>query len=191
MNWPDRIENYHRQIGKPYLGYAKGWCYGTWVMGNSYRKRTNYYGAFQGNFIKRVAALFPDRKRVLHLFSGKVDTAAFPGDTLDTDPRLNPTFCVSAETCDGVDLSSYDFVLADPPYSVVDAEYYYGKCMVNRNKVMATLSNGLPAGAYIAWLDQVQPMYRKASVKLEAEIGISGSTNHRVRMLFVWRRQAS
>jgi hypothetical protein len=187
MDWPDRIENYDQKIGEPYLGYAKGWCFGTWVMGNSYQKKTDYYGAFQGNFLKRVAALFPDRGKVLHLFSGKVDLSAFPGDTLDIRSDLGPTFCVDAATCEGVPLGDYDFVLADPPYSESDAARY-GSCLINRNKVMARLSEGLPQGAYLAWLDQVQPMYSKASVKLEAAIGITGSTNHRVRMLFVYRR---
>ena len=29
---------------------------------------------------------FPDKQRPLHLFSGKVDQAAFPGDTVDINP---------------------------------------------------------------------------------------------------------
>jgi hypothetical protein len=33
--------------------------------------------------LKRIAALLPDRKCVLHLFAGKVDLERFPGDTLD------------------------------------------------------------------------------------------------------------
>ena len=84
-------------------------------------------------------------------------------------------------------LDQYDFVLADPPYSTSDAERY-GQCMVNRNKVVQTLSAGLPAGAFIVWLDQVLPMYRKAELKIEAVIGIVGSTNHRFRLLTVFRR---
>ena len=47
---------------------------------------------------------------------------------------------------------------------------------------------GLPAGAFIVWLDQVLPMYRKAELKIEAVIGIVGSTNHRFRVLTVFRR---
>ena len=85
------------------------------------QKRDAYYGAFQGNFLKRIAALFPDRRRTLHLFVGRVDLNAFPGDTLDCNPALAPTYCCNAETCDGVPLSNYHFVLADPPYSDRDA----------------------------------------------------------------------
>ena len=73
LTWPERIESYRRRIGIPYLGHENGWTFGTWFIGNSYEKKTSYYGAFQGNFLKRIAALFPDRKRVLHLFAGKVD----------------------------------------------------------------------------------------------------------------------
>jgi hypothetical protein len=187
LSWPARIENYRREIGVPYIGCENGWVYGTWFIGNSYQKATDYYGGFQGNFLRRIAALFPDRRRVLHLFSGKVDTKAFAGDTLDIRPELHPTHCANAETCAGVDLSCYDFVLADPPYSASDAERY-GTAMVNRNRVVNTLAKGLPSGAYVAWLDQVYPMFSKTELKPEAVIGIVGSTNHRFRVLTVFRR---
>jgi len=155
-------------------------------MGNSYQKRNDFYGGYQGNFLKRIDALFPDRKNVLHLFAGKIDLASFPGDTLDIDNSLNPTYCVNAETCFGVPLNKYDFVLADPPYSESDANKY-GLPLVNRNTVIKTLSTRLPVGAYIVWLDQVYPMYAKVNLKPEATIGIIGSTNHRFRVLTVFR----
>jgi hypothetical protein len=142
-----------------------------------------------GNFLKRMNALFPDRRKVLHLFSGRVDFAAFPGATLDLNPELRPDYCCDAETCDGVPLHTFDFVLADPPYSESDAERY-GCCMVNRNKVVATLGVRLPIGAYVVWLDQVLPMYRKDRFKIECVIGIVGSTNHRFRVLTLFRRVA-
>jgi hypothetical protein len=156
-------------------------------MGNSYEKKTDYYGGFQGNFLKRIAALFPDRQRVLHLFAGRVDLTRFPGDTLDIRPELEPTYCVNAETCEGVPLAKYDFVLADPPYSESDAARY-GTSLVSRNKVVATLAAGLPLGAHVVWLDQVYPMFSKDRLKPEAVIGIVGSTNHRFRVLTVFRR---
>jgi hypothetical protein len=187
LTWPERIENYRDTIGIPYLGHENGWTYGTWFMGNSYEKKTDYYGGFQGNFLKRMHALFPDRQRVLHLFAGRVDLAAFPGATLDLNPELKPDYCCDAETCTGVPLHSFDFVLADPPYSESDA-LRYGRSMVNRNKVVETLTAGLPPDALIVWLDQVRPMYSKARLKNEAVIGIVGSTNHRFRVLSVFRK---
>jgi hypothetical protein len=187
LTWPERIENYRRTIGVPYLGHENGWVYGTWFMGNSYEKANDHYGGFQGNFLKRIAALFPDRGRTLHLFAGRVALDRMPGDTLDADPKLEATYCVDAETCEGVPLEDYDFVLADPPYSESDAQRY-GRSLVNRNKVMLTLAERLKPGALIVWLDQVYPMYRKIALEPEAVIGIVGSTNHRFRVLSVFRR---
>ena len=60
--------------------------------------------------------------------------------------------------------------------------------MVNRYEVVRTLSEGLRAGGYVAWLDQVYPMFTKVQLKPGAVIGIVGSTNHRSRMLTVFRR---
>jgi hypothetical protein len=186
MNWQDRINNYKKVIGPAYLAQENGWVFGTWIMGNTYAKRNDFYGGYQGNFLKRIDALFPDRKRVLHLFSGKLDLTQFPGDTLDIDPTLNPTYCVNAETCYGVPLNQYDFVLADPPYSESDAAKY-GQPLVNRNKVIKALSTRLPVNAFIVWLDQVYPMYQKENLRPDATIGIIGSTNHRFRVLTVFR----
>jgi hypothetical protein len=192
MTWSQRAESYRGQFRFAYLAPDEvacegDWAFGMWFMGQSYQKKNGYYGGYQGNFLQRMAALFPDRKRVLHLFAGQVDQGPFPGDTLDIRPDLNPTYCCDAETCDGVPLYVYDFVLADSPYSASDAEHY-GTCMVNRNKVVKTLANGLPSGALIAWLDQVYPMYSKTQLRTEAVIGIIGSTNHRFRVLSVFRK---
>jgi hypothetical protein len=93
LTWLERIENYRRLFGAAYLIFENGWVAGTWFMGNSYEKKTDYYGGFQGNFLKRMGALFPDRKRVLHLFAGKVDTVAFPGDTVDIRMRRHSKVC--------------------------------------------------------------------------------------------------
>jgi hypothetical protein len=62
--------------------------------------------------------------------------------------------------------------------------------MVDRNKVVATLGVRPPIGAYVVWLDQVLPMYRKDRFKIECVIGIVGSINHRFRVLTFFRRVA-
>jgi hypothetical protein len=129
--------------------------------------------------LQRVKALFPEKQHCLHLFSGKVDLAVFPGDTVDLDATLEPTYLDCAQTLSNVPLHLYDLVLADPPYSVEDAEHYMPS-MVKRNKVFKALAR-LPAGAHIVWLDQVLPQYRKAEFGLEGTIGVSKSTNHRFR----------
>jgi hypothetical protein len=163
-----------------------GRAFGIWNMGQDYRVQSGYYGGYPAGYLRRVRALFPDKRRVLHIFSGKVDLSALPGDTVDINPDLNPTFVDDAQTLEAVPLERYDLVLADPPYSVEDAERYQTS-MVKRNKVMRALGR-LPAGAHVVWLDQVHPMYRKDTFDLEAEIGMVKSTNHRYRVMVIFRR---
>ena len=121
------------------------------------------------------------------LFSGKVDLTAFPGDTVDINSDFSPTYVDDAQTLRRVPLEQYDLVLADPPYSVEDAERYQ-TTMVKRNLVMRALQR-LPVGAHIVWLDQVLPMYRKDAFDQEAVIGMVKSTNHRFRVTTVFRRR--
>ena len=189
MDWQDRIENYCGVTGFPrslFIG-EDGRVVGTWIMGNDYRVKSGYYGGYPAGYLKRMAALFPDRRKVLHVFSGKVDVAAMPGDTVDSNPAMAPTWVADAHDLTSVPLHAYDLVLCDPPYSVEDAERYQ-TTMVKRNVVMRSLAAGLGGGARVIWLDQVLPMYRKDEWTIEAVIGMVKSTNHRFRVVTVFRR---
>ena len=190
MEWENRIENYVRETGFPRSLFLAedGRVVGTWIMGNDYRVKSSYYGGYPAGYLRRVRALFPDKQRVLHLFSGKVDLAAFPGDTVDINPALRPTYVDDAQTLEHVPLDIYDLVMADPPYSIEDAERYQ-TTMVKRNSVMRALQR-LSPGAHVVWLDQVLPMYRKDAFAQEAVIGMWKSTNHRFRGITVFRRLA-
>ncbi len=188
MEWAERIDNYVAETGFPRSLFtsADGRVVGTWIMGNDYRVKSAYYGGYPAGYLKRVKALFPDKKRVLHLFSGKVDLRILPGDTVDINPALEPTYLDDAQRLEKVPLAQYDLVLADPPYSVEDCDHY-GTSMVKRNLVMRALQ-GLPLDAHVVWLDQVLPMYRKDAFVLEATIGMWKSTNHRFRGISIFRR---
>lgn len=188
ISWADRITNYVSTTKMPNALFEgdSGHIVGTWIMGNNYRVKSTYYGGYPAGYLKRIKALFPDKTKALHLFSGKVDTEAFPGDRVDLNPDLDPTYLDDAQTLTNVPLGEYDIVLADPPYSIEDCQHY-GTTMVKRNKVMAALSR-LPSGAHVVWLDQVLPMYRKDTFKLEAAIGMLKSTNHRFRIITIFRR---
>ncbi len=189
MQWDDRINNYGRETGFPKCLFVgpDGRVVGTWIMGNDYRVKSAYYGGYPAGYLRRIRALFPDKKRPLHLFSGQVDLAAFPVDTVDINPELKPTYVDDAQTLERVPLEKYDLVLADPPYSVEDADHYE-TTMVKRNVVMRALQR-LPIGAHVVWLDQVLPMYRKDAFEQEAAIGMWKSTNHRFRGITIFRRR--
>jgi hypothetical protein len=155
-------------------------------MGNDYRGNA-YYGGYPPSYLKRLRAVFPDKRHALHLFAGKVDVEAFPGDTIDINPALQPTFVADAHDLGNLPMESYDLVLADPPYSAEDA-VKYGTKMIDRRRVMSVLGERLQPGAHLVWLDQMLPMYRKDAFAIEAMIGISVSTNHRFRIASIFRR---
>jgi hypothetical protein len=188
LSWQNRIDAYKLAIPWPCsmaIG-GDGRMFGLWEMGNAYRVKSKYYGGYPPTYLRRVKALFPDKCRALHLFSGKVDLEAFPGDTVDINADLKPTFVDNGQALRKVPLADYDLVLADPPYSVEDS-VHYGTTMVKRNLVMKALSRLRP-GAHVVWLDQVKPMYRKDTFAVEAQIGMSRSTNHRYRQVIIFRR---
>jgi hypothetical protein len=188
MQWSERIDNYVRETGFPKSLFvaADNRVVGTWIMGNDYRVKSAYYGGYPAGYLRRIRALFPDKRKALHLFSGKVDLNTFPGDTVDINPDLNPTYLDDAQTLECVPLAKYDLVLADPPYSVEDSQRY-GTSMVRRNRVMRALQR-LSPGAHVVWLDQVLPMYRKDKFSQEALIGMWKSTNHRFRGITIFKR---
>lgn len=189
MNWQERIDHYYTVLDFPrsmFIG-SDGRCYGAWIMGNDYRVKSTYYGGYPAGYLQRVKALFPDKSRVLHLFSGRVDTAMLPGVTVDINPANRPDYVDDAQTLLKVPVEDFDLICADPPYSVEDAEHYQ-TTMVKRNVVMRALSGRLARGAHIVWLDQVLPMYRKAEVAVEGVIGMVKSTNHRFRVVTIFGR---
>ena len=186
----ERIDSYNVRMPYPRSLFlaGDGRIVGTWIMGNDYRATSDVYGSYPHGYLKRVKALFPDKTSALHLFSGLVDRTAWPGDTLDIRPEVNPTYlCDAQQSLRGVPLDSYDIVLADPPYSVEDAERYR-TTMVKRNRIMRRLAECCKPGTHVVWLDQVLPMYRKAEWSVVGVIGMVRSTNHRFRVITIFER---
>ena len=184
-----RIENYVKVTKYPRSLFISedGRIVGTWIMGNAYGVQSGYYGGYPAGYLRRVGALFADRKRVLHLFSGAVDIKAMPGDTVDTNAALSPTYVCDAHNLATVPVQNYDLILADPPYSVEDAEHY-STTMVQRNVVLRSLAASARRATYLVWLDQVLPMYRKSEWAIDGVIGMVKSTNHRFRVITIFRK---
>lgn len=190
MTLAERIDSYNARMPYPRSLFlaGDGRIVGTWIMGNNYRATSDVYGSYPHGYLKRVKALFPDKASALHLFSGLVDRTAWPGDTLDIRPEVNPTYvCDAQQSLHGVPLDSYDIVLADPPYSVEDAERYR-TTMIKRNRIMRRLAECCKPGTHVVWLDQVLPMYRKTEWSVVGVIGMVRSTNHRFRVITIFER---
>ncbi|MCW4015098.1 MAG: class I SAM-dependent methyltransferase [Candidatus Bathyarchaeota archaeon] len=193
MNLQERVDNYNQTLGVKYpasqLHLQGNFIVGVWMIGNCYRNKTAYYGAYPHSYLQRVNALFPDRKTTLHLFSGSLDSEDVDGAVrFDKRPEMNPDVVGDAEQ-----LSRYfpeekfDVVFTDPPYSDEDATKY-GTPMVNRNRVVKECLKVLKDNGFIVWLDQAYPMYRKDELKLVGTIGLIRSTNHRVRTVFIYQK---
>lgn len=169
--------------------------YGTWLIGNRYRNASTFYGSYPPGYLDRVLAIFPDLWRpsarqtdVLHVFSG----------SLPASPRY--------ERCDvlqpaEIRSSVYDLpdiilngrprlVLADPPYSSADATKY-GTTMVHRHRACAALARVTDPGAFLVWLDGCWPMHAKREWRTVGRIAFIRSTNHRVRLISIFERQAA
>ena len=189
LTWEARINNYvlKTKYPKSLFVVEDGRVVGTWIMGNNYRVKSKYYGGYPAGYLKRVKALFPDKTNVLHLFSGKVDTEIMPGTTVDLNPNMNPDILDDAQSLENVPVKEFDLILADPPYSIEDSEHY-GPTMVKRNKVMKALGKKAKGGTHVVWLDQVLPMYRKDEWKLVGIIGMVKSTNHRFRVVTIFKK---
>ncbi len=188
MQLQERIDSYTKVTGFPRSLFISedGRIVGTWIMGNAYGVKSGYYGGYPHGYLKRIRALFPDKHNALHVFSGRVDQSAWPGDTVDLNSDMEPTYLDDAQSLEKVPLGNYDIILADPPYSVEDAEHYQ-PTMVKRNKVLKALA-GVRSGTPVVWLDQVLPMYRKDEWRVIGVIGMVKSTNHRFRVVTIFER---
>lgn len=156
------------------------WMDGMWILGNSY-KGTGYYGAYPGNYLKRVMSLFPDAQRILHLFSGSLPAGPYVRfDMKDADIRGDAHALPFEE-------DAFDLIVADPPYEPQHAARY-GMPMINRRKVLGQCSEVLEAGGYLVWLDTMLPMFRKTELHWCGSFGIVVSTNHRFRVCSIFKR---
>lgn len=92
-----------------------------------------YYGAFPAGFLSRareqlgISILDP----LLHVCGGKVRAYPYrglgPNDmTVDLDPALSPDFLMDVREELPTTPGGWPAVLADPPYTVPDAEHYMG-----------------------------------------------------------------
>lgn len=168
----------------------------TWITGNNY-KGSGFYGSYPPGYLKRMRALFPDTKRILHLFSGSLSPEelekTWPGVyhvRFDKSDQFKPEVWGEAEAASSlfsaVEEEPFDLILADPPYSEEDA-LKYGHPLCNKRKVMAECHKLLVPGGTLAWMDQSRPMHGPEWSWYGA-ISIYRSTNHRIRGVMLFER---
>ena len=184
MNLQERIDNYNK-IFPNYptsLFLSVNQIIGIWVMGNNYTTKTSLYGAYPYGYLERIHALFPKTNKMLHLFSGSLPESP-EYDKVDYNTGID------AETmADVLPNDFYSLILADPPYSIEDCDHY-GCCMVKRNVVFKECYKIMEKDGYLIWLDQVLPNYKKIEFDIVARIGMVKSTNHRFRVITIFKRK--
>ncbi len=185
MTADERIDAYDRtEWGTTSPLYElNGRIYGVWLIGQNYSNPSGYYGAYPPRYCDRVAALFPDKRYVLHVFAGMTLKGSFPDAeeiTLDRRDDLGADLVMNAETMSERLPSEFDLIVADTPYSPVHCEQY-GVPMPNRKKVLHECSRVLKPGGHVVWLDTKFPMFSKKYLELFGCIGMWRSTNHDIR----------
>jgi len=194
----DRKENFERKFPNyASLVVHNDALYTTWVVGADYRKNTDFYGAYPYKVKERILALFPDCKKIMHLFSGTIEDnkqdrldSEAEVVTYDISPKFDPTICDDVRNLkDYRDIfERMDLVMADPPYEKKDFEKYdeepFDKAQVIRN-----LGDVMKSGSFLAWLDTRVPIWSKETWVLRGHIGLVISTNHRVRMWSLWEHK--
>lgn len=179
------IDNYHNTFPNfPKSLYLSNDCIlGIWVMGNNYTTKTDLYGAYPHGYLKRINALFPlVPKKTLHLFSGSLP------DSDDYD-KVDFKTGINAESMSEILPDNfYELILADPPYSIEDCDHY-GCCMVKRNKVFNECFKVMKKDGILIWLDQVLPQYKKEQFDIIGRIGMVKSTNHRFRVITIFKKK--
>lgn len=185
----DRVAHHNAEF-PPHLICVDDKISGTFVSGNNYRG-SGYYGAYPPRYLRRMRAMFPDAESVLHLFSGSVKPGLWKFETtLDINEALEPINVGDAEQLPTYFArNAFDLILADPPYTAKDAEKY-GTKMINRKKVIHAAASVLQSGGFLVWMDEVFPMFTKKEFEVAARIGYWRSTNHRIRGVTIFRRQA-
>jgi len=177
-SWPWLVREQDRDV-----------LYGVWVIGNDYRNKTRYYGAFPHGLLERIMALFPDAmdgRRILHVFSGSLPAGPYQRCDL-----VQPAeFQCSVHELPARIAMGFQLVNADPPYSAEDA-IQYNTQMVDRGRCTRSLAQVVEDGGHLVWLDTCWPMHRKAEWVTVGRILIQRSTNHRARVLSIFERVAA
>lgn len=184
----DRTKLYNDAFPKyPPLVSTDRWLYGIWMIGNNYQSANQFYGEYPASYVNRIMSMFPDSESILHLFSGSLNYTA-KGTNFDINPDLKPDVVGDAHNLSKYfPQNEFDLIMADPPYTAEDS-IHYGTPMINRSKVISEAVKILKPGGYIVWLDQVLPMYRKVDIELVGTIGVIRSTNHRFRVVSIFRK---
>jgi hypothetical protein len=194
MNNIDRVNHYKSVNDKWELHVGNDdRIVGCIYIGNNYAKANDYYGGYQGNYLKRIAALFPDKKSIAHLYAGQADITELPGTKYDINPQDNNTIYADAREMNKYAITQHDLWVCDPPYGEERLKQYQERynCPadnLNIKKVFNELYKTSSPGAHIVWLDWQRPFYKNTEWIEVGAILYRGSTGHKDRSISIYQR---
>jgi len=194
MNLFDRVTNYNNTNSKWQLFNDKsGRICGVIYIGNNYAKANDYYGGYQGNYLERIKALFPDKTNIAHLYAGQADISVLPGTKYDINPQSIDTIYADAREMSQHAIDKHDLWVCDPPYGEERLKEYqtrYG-CKadsLNIKKVFNELYKVSANNAHIVWLDWQRPFYKSSEWIEVGAILYRGSTGHKDRSISIYEK---
>lgn len=194
MNNRDRVQAYKQTDPKWELfNETSDRITGVIYIGNNYAKANDYYGGYQGNYLKRIAALFPDKTNIAHLYAGQADTTNLPGQKYDINPQSSDTIYADAREMSKYAVSKHDLWVCDPPYGEERLREYQQRynCPadnLNIKKVFNELYKASSPDAHIVWLDWQRPFYKNTEWLEVGAILYRGSTGHKDRSITIYQR---
>lgn len=196
MNNKERVENYNKWLGTTGLFLDESnRIHGTVYLGNNYSKQNDYYGGYQGNYLKRIRNIFPDKQNILHLYAGQAVVDDLYGIKADINPQNEDTMYADARSLSKYFQQEFDLIVADPPYGTDRLKEYQNlyNCPaenLNIKKVFREMYKVTKPNAHIVWLDWARPFYRNIEWKEAGAILYRGSTGHKDRSISIYERQS-
>lgn len=184
MNW--NLKNHLTNFPNASVVEQNNRLYGIWMIGNNYKRTSDYYGSYPPSYLRRVYSLFPDAKNILHLFSGRVNDR---NDGVTVDIRKDVGAMMVANAKQLPFKNQFDLVISDPPYTKEDAKKYRGTCPSTATVMRELFESVQPAG-FVVWLCTHPPLYRKDMWNLAGVIGLHVGTNKRFRSVIIMQRKS-
>ena len=146
-------------------------------------------GGYPKGFIEWACDMMgcDDPSTILHLCSGSVVT----GTRVDIRPEMNPDIVADCR-CVPLPDESFDFILADPPYSVEYAENLYGTHdnYPKPGQIMREACRLLRPGGKVGLLHFLVPMIRRP-LKILGVHGVTTGCGYAIRAWSLCRKEAA
>ena len=207
LSWVERLEAFKEVFPDnpdiwPAVVPSGRWLQMNWLLGCNfgYTAEARATGLarekhpYHRDLLPRLLALFPDRDRLLHVFSGLIPPSE-EYDTLDIDPRVNPTFCCDFQGELPYAPETYDLVIIDLDLEGVLTHGRNG-ALVRRNvirpdSVKNNFVKSICPGGYGIWIDTMFPPVPKEVMLHCGMLSFYPSSFRAGRAAHVFRKQGS